>query len=93
MSRLAAPYQIPVVVVTNGEAADVLDGETGRLLGNDWEAIPAREQLTRRLEGYRWECLPAQRVEMEARIVMAYEVDDRCPCDSSVCIIDERLKP
>jgi hypothetical protein len=90
MSRLAAPYQIPVVVVTNGEAADVLDGDTGRLLGNGWEAIPGSEQLTRRLAGYRWESLPARRIEMEARIVMAYEVDDRCPCDSTVCIIPER---
>ena len=85
LARLAAPYQIPVVVVTNGEAADILEGATGRLLGSGWEAIPAKQALAQRLEGYAWEPLPAQRIEMEARIVMAYEVDDRCPCDSSVC--------
>ncbi|MBI5063238.1 MAG: type I restriction enzyme HsdR N-terminal domain-containing protein [Desulfatitalea sp.] len=90
LARLAAPYQIPVVVVTNGEAADLLEGATGRILGSGWEAIPSREQLTRRLQGYTWESLPARRVEMEARIVMAYEVDDRCPCDSTVCVVDER---
>jgi hypothetical protein len=86
MARLAAPHPIPVVVVTNGEAADVLEGTTGRLLGSGWEAIPTRQALTRRLETHAWEPIPARRAEMEARIVMAYEVDDRCPCDSSVCI-------
>lgn len=90
LARLAASYPIPVVVVTNGEAADLLDGATGRLLGSGWESIPSREQLARHLAPYAWEPISAQRAEMEARIVMAYEVDDRCPCDSSVCIINER---
>ena len=30
-SRLLAPYQIPVVVVSNGEDADILDGKTGQV--------------------------------------------------------------
>lgn len=87
MARLAASHQIPLVVVTNGEAADVLDGASGRLLGSGWEAIPSEAALTRQLQDYKWETIPAGRAEMEARIVMAYEVDDRCPCDDTVCII------
>lgn len=87
MARLAAPYQIPLVLVTNGEAADLLDGASGRLLGSGWQAIPSESELTRRLLDYKWETIPAGRAEMEARIVMAYEVDDRCPCDDTVCVL------
>ena len=45
MSRLLAGYQIPVVVVTNGEDADVLDGASGRLLGKGFGAVPTRTAL------------------------------------------------
>ncbi|MBW2597841.1 MAG: type I restriction enzyme HsdR N-terminal domain-containing protein [Deltaproteobacteria bacterium] len=31
-SRLVAPYQVPVVVVTNGEDADILEGATGKVI-------------------------------------------------------------
>jgi hypothetical protein len=89
MARLAAAHPIPVVVVTNGETADVLDGASGHLLGSGWEAIPSREQLARQLRHHAWEPVPAQRARMEARIVMAYEVDDRCPCDSTICMVSE----
>jgi hypothetical protein len=45
ISRLVAPYQIPVVVVTNGESADILDGETGKLVASGFDRIPDREKL------------------------------------------------
>ncbi len=47
-SRLLAPYQIPVVVVTNGEDADILDGRTGEVIGSGLENIPARPELAAR---------------------------------------------
>ncbi|MFZ1986894.1 MAG: type I restriction enzyme HsdR N-terminal domain-containing protein [Desulfatitalea sp.] len=90
LARLAAPYQIPLVVVTNGETADLLDGPTGRIVGTGLAGIPSKVQLADRLQDYAWEPITAQRAEMEARIVMAYEVDDRCPCDDTVCRWEEK---
>jgi len=89
MARLAAEHPVPVVVVTNGENADVLDGGSGRPMGSGWDAIPARAQLQQRLATHQWKSLPLKRIEMESRILMAFEVDDRCPCDDTVCRLDQ----
>jgi hypothetical protein len=88
LARLAATYQIPVVVVTNGEAADILDGASGKIKASGLARIPSREQLIRELQDHSWPALDTRRADMESRIVMAYEVDDRCPCDDSVCRLD-----
>jgi len=84
MGRLLAPCQVPVVVVTNGEEADILDGASGKCIGRGLEELPSREQLMA-IVGAR-ECRPVgpERAEKEARILMAFEVDDRCPCDNTV---------
>jgi hypothetical protein len=88
-SRLLAPHQIPVVVVTNGEDADVLSGKTGTHLGSGFDAIPDRETL-HRIAG---EAPPApidpMRAERESMLLYAYDVDGSCPCDSDICRITE----
>jgi hypothetical protein len=84
-SRLAAPYQVPVVVVTNGETADILEGKSGRIIGEGLSAVPSREALSALLPSADFSPLPEKRREMESRILYAYEVDDACPCDESVC--------
>lgn len=88
MGRLLAAYQIPRVVVTNGEQADILDGATGKVVATGLERIPDRDQLSALCESHPWQPIDARRKEMEARILMAFEVDDRCPCDDSVCGFD-----
>jgi hypothetical protein len=86
-SRLLAPYQIPVVVVTNGEDADVLDGQTGEVIASGLEGIPARAALAARCAAFSFPPISEARAEIESRIVYAYEVDGACPCDDSVCIL------
>jgi hypothetical protein len=88
MSRLMAPYQILVAVVTNGESADVLDGGSGKLTASGIGRIPARDVLATRLATAEVIPISASRAEMEARIVYAYEIDGGCPCDDSVCRIE-----
>jgi hypothetical protein len=90
MARLVESYQIPVVVVTNGEQADILDGPTAKVIAAGLEQIPDKKQLTTIHAKHNWEIIGSQRREMEARILMAFEVDDRCPCDDSVCSIKPR---
>ncbi len=87
MSRLVVPYQIPVVVVTNGESADILDGETGKLMGSGFDRVPDRENLEQQLKRARFSPISLKRAEMEARIVYAFEIDGGCPCDDTACRI------
>ena len=87
MSRLVVPYQIPVVVVTNGESADILDGETGKLMGSGFDQVPDRENVEQELKRARFSPISLKRAEMEARIVYAFEIDGGCPCDDTACRI------
>ena len=85
LSRLVAPYQVPIVVVTNGRDADVISGENGRRLGEGFGAIPSRQRLMVLVSGENWPPLPEKQFEMASRILYAYEIDDACPCDDTVC--------
>jgi hypothetical protein len=87
VSRLVAKYQIPIAVVTNGERADVLSGETGSVLSQGLNSIPDRQQLSDYIQKYRFSPISGKRAAMESRIVYCYEVDDACPCDDTVCRI------
>jgi len=85
LSRLVAPYQVPFVVVTNGREAEVLSGDSGRPLGEGFDAIPAKERLLRLVAVAGWAPMSERQIEMESRILYAYEVDDSCPCDDTIC--------
>ena len=86
-SRLLMPYQVPWVVVTNGEDADVLDGASGDVLGSGLAAIPARDEVARRLAAMALEPISEKRRRGEARILYCYDIDGRCPCDGPLCEI------
>jgi hypothetical protein len=88
VSRLVMPYQVPVVVVTNGRDADILDGPSGRLRQRGLSAIPTRGDLLERFKDARFEPISKKRAEMESRIVYVYEVDGSCPCDDDICRLD-----
>lgn len=85
LSRLVAPYQVPFVVVTNGRDAEVLSGDSGRRLGEGLDAIPAKNRLLRLVAVAGWAQLTEKQIEMESRILYAYEIDGACPCDDTVC--------
>jgi hypothetical protein len=90
MARLIAPYQIPVVVVTNGEDAEVLDGPTGAVVGRGLDAIPDRAELEGIVRRFDFQTIPAARAELESRVAYCYEVDGACPCDDTVCRLEGR---
>jgi hypothetical protein len=93
MARLIAPYQIPVVVVTNGEDAEVLDGPTGAVVGRGLDAIPDRPALEEIVRRFDFLEIPAARAEVESRVAYCYEVDGACPCDDTVCRLEGRDEP
>lgn len=85
MSRLVAPYGLPVAVVTNGEDADVLNAKTGKVVGAGLSAIPDRDSLLKQARDWEYPLISEKRAEMESRIAFAFEIDNACPCDDTVC--------
>ncbi len=85
VSRLIEAYQVPRAVVTNGEDAEILDGESGRVVGRGLDALPTRAELAAAARGFRWTAIPPERARLEARIAFCYDVDDACPCDETIC--------
>ena len=77
-SRLVASYQVPIVVATNGEDADILDGYTNEVISSGLESIPDREQLAKRVADNPFEQISSRQVEMESRIIYAFEIDGCC---------------
>jgi hypothetical protein len=84
-SRILTPYQIPIAVVTNGKDADVLEGESGRVISRGLDTIPSREQLIEIMVANDFSPVSTVRAEMESRILYYFEVDGSCPCDENVC--------
>ncbi len=89
ISRIVSGFQIPIVVVTNGMDAEIMNGSSGDVIGNGLNMIPSRDQLLKIRNTHQWKKISRDRAEMESRIAFAYEVDDRCPCDDSICRISE----
>jgi Type I restriction enzyme R protein N terminus (HSDR_N) len=90
MARLIQARQVPLAVVTNGRDADILDGVTGKIVATGLDKIPERTQLSAIVGTREWATVPSRHREMESRILMAFEVDDRCPCDDGVCEYSEK---
>ncbi|HSQ84271.1 MAG TPA: hypothetical protein VLM43_06045, partial [Desulfobacterales bacterium] len=84
-SRLVAPYQVPIVVVTNGEDADILEGKTGKVVSQGLESIPSKRDLIEKVTAINFYRISDKQAEIESRIVYAYEVDGSCPCDDTIC--------
>lgn len=86
-SRLVAPYQVPIAVVTNGEDADILDGKTGNRISNGMDEIHSREALSKFMASVKPMEISKKQHLAEARILYAFEVNDSCSCDTTICRI------
>ncbi|MBI9081958.1 MAG: type I restriction enzyme HsdR N-terminal domain-containing protein [Desulfobacterales bacterium] len=84
-ARVLAPYQIPVVVVTNGENADVLHGDTGRVVATGLDGIPSRTALADLAARSGVDPIDPQRIIMAHRILYAFEIHGSCNCDADAC--------
>ena len=89
-SRLLAPYQVRFSIVTNGKEADTIDNISARVIAEGFDGIYSREALLDCLAGHEKILVADHHREMAARILYAYEVDGRCPCDDTVCEYEQR---
>lgn len=84
-AMLLAPHTIPFSIVTNGEDAHWLDNTDRRLISRGLDGIWDLPTLSARLKGRPTPDVAPRQAEMATRILLAYEVDGRCPCDDTVC--------
>ena len=84
-SRLVAPYQVPIAVVTNGEDAEIMNAASAEIIGRGLDSIPAKSDLEDLTAKEAFITISDRRAELESRILYCYEVDDRCECDDDVC--------
>lgn len=87
--RLVAPYQIPIVVITNGKDAHIMDGAKGKVIATGLDAIPDRDQLREIRRKATFDSMSVSRVERESRLLYCYEIDGACPCDDTICRLPE----
>jgi Type I restriction enzyme R protein N terminus (HSDR_N) len=85
VSRLIAPYQVPVAVITNGQDAEIINGTSGEVTARGLDSIPPKEDLARLAADATFAPISDQQAEMESRILYCYEVDDSCECDEDIC--------
>lgn len=85
--RLVAPYQVPVVVVTNGEDAEIIDGRTGKVTGRGLPAIPSRDELAALARVFIPVPVSEKQKDAERRILFTYEAVGACNCDDGNCNI------
>ena len=80
---LEESQMIPLVVVTNGEDAELLDARTGKVVATGLEAVPTREAVLNMLPGLDFSPVAPKRREPELRILNALDVETCCaggPC-------------
>lgn len=86
-SRLVAPYQVPVAVITNGRDAEIISGTSGKVTAIGLDSIPPRADLLSIAASETFAPISDQQAGMASRILYCLEVDDRCECDDEICKI------
>jgi len=84
-SWLLGPHQVPFGLVTNGEEAHLLEHVSGKVIVQGLDRLWDRAALEEHLRRQPLRPVTQRQREMAARILYAYEVDGRCPCDDTVC--------
>lgn len=88
LSRITKPFQIPLVVVTNGEDAEIINGDTGKLIAKGFENIPCRDFIIKKMKFFSFKKIDTAKYDQASKIAFACEIDGACPCDSDICIIE-----
>jgi len=88
LSRIIKPYQIPMVIITNGEDAEILDGNSGKVMATGFENLPDKEIIKKSMASFLFNPIQKHTFDQASRIAYACEIDGACPCDSDVCIIE-----
>jgi hypothetical protein len=87
LSRIVRPYQIPIAVITNGEDAEIISGDSGKVINTGLQNIPDKEAIMRQWASFAFKAIDSPILNQASGIFFACEIDGACPCDSDICII------
>ena len=87
LSRIIKPYQIPIVVITNGEDAEILDGDSGKVISTGFKNLPDKKSVEKIISSFSFKLINEAIFDKASRIAYACEIDGACSCDSDICII------
>nr|NJM04483.1 type I restriction enzyme HsdR N-terminal domain-containing protein [Desulfobacula sp.] len=90
LSRIVRPYQILVVVIANGEDAEVMEGDSGRVTATGLDNIPDKDAIMKNYDSFSFKPIKTRVFDQASKIVFACGVDGACPCDSDICLLDEK---
>ncbi len=83
-ARLLDNYPIPLTVITDGFATEILDTYSGKVIAEDLNAIPTKNELKEMLPKFRFDPISEERKEKEKRILAAFDVW-KCPVSCKEC--------
>jgi len=84
-ARLVEPYEVPFAVVTNGQDAEVLETQSGRVIAEGLDAIPSKEEALEKIGALTFEGLSEKRLEKEQRILYVFDVLAERECNEFTC--------
>jgi len=84
-ARLVEGYEVPFTVVTNGQAAELIETRSGEVIAEGLENIPSKDEALQTLPTVRFEVLAEERLAREKRILYAFEVLAERECDEFTC--------
>jgi predicted transcriptional regulator len=84
-SRLLYKEEVPITIVTNGEDAEIIDTKTGMIIKRGLDSILKKNELINFLRDYEKKIINKDIKDKAEKILFAFEVNDRCPCDDSIC--------
>jgi hypothetical protein len=87
LSRIIKPYQIPIVVITNGEDAEILEGDSGKVISTGLKKLPDKKSVEKNISSFSFKPINEAMFDKASRIAYACEIDGACSCDSDICII------
>ena len=88
LSRIIKPYQIPIVVVTNGEDAEIIDGDSGKVTLTGLDNLPVKKNVKENFSSFSFKLIKKKMYDQASRIAYACEINGACPCDSDICVIE-----
>jgi Type I restriction enzyme R protein N terminus (HSDR_N) len=88
LSRIIKPYQVPIVVITNGQGAEILEGDSGKVISTGFHNLPDREIIEKNMPSFSFKPIHKALFDQASRIAYACEIDGACPCDSDICITE-----
>jgi len=84
-ARLVESYEVPFAVITNGEAAEVLETSSGSVIAEELQAIPSKQEAQQQIQALAFEKVSDKRLEKEQRILYAFDVLAERECNEFTC--------